>query len=159
MSEEKIKLTAIIKVDIRNPFSNLVFNPALGSLYDSVLFGQEDFTKESILRMFRNIIHGKSMQVAISSNEIKVMHSLQGLFISKATIDELEIIAEISSDFEFSFDTKIEDRLKKTIPTTLATLKLPRTQIVSIFPTKDFTERLTYLLSFNLSGGAALVAY
>lgn len=31
MSEENIQLTAIIRADIRNPFSNIVFSPGVGA--------------------------------------------------------------------------------------------------------------------------------
>lgn len=160
MSDENIKLTTIIKPDIRNPFSKLVFKRmGLATQYDPIAYSENQYTKESIVRMFRNITHSQFMHLSISSKEIQLMHTLQGLFTSQATIDELEIIAETPSEFELRVDTSMENQIKQAASTqTLATLKLPRTQIIRNLPVTDFGGSLSYLVTFQLSGGSALVA-
>lgn len=159
MSEEKIELTAIIKPDIRNPFHKLIFNAVLGTQFDQFSWDGKSFTKESILRMFQNITRVKFINFGISSTKIPVMHSIQELFVSKATIDELEIIAESSSEIEVKYVTPINYQIKQAENKTLASLKLPKTKIVRIVPVKDFGGQLIYQVDFSLSQGSSLVVY
>lgn len=45
MSEENIKITVIIKGDIRNPLSKLVFRDCLGADYDRTLYSERAFQR------------------------------------------------------------------------------------------------------------------
>lgn len=159
MSEENIKLTAIIRVDIRNPFSKLVASSVtLGSEYGKTLYPEEDFTKDSLLGMFRKIKVGRFMRLGIFAYETTVIHSLQELSNSKAKIDEIEILAQ---DVQSKRIEDFKDLYNPTgkIITTVGTLKLPRTQIKKMVPWKDASGDLIYYLEFNLSGGSSMVSY
>lgn len=112
-----------------------------------------------MLRMFRNISHSKLIDISISSEEVKEVHSLQKLFSSEATIDEIELIAEIIPESKLRFDVSIEKQLSQRTNPLLATLKIPRIKIDQIFPAKSVEGHLTYHLSLNLRGGSSLVSY
>jgi len=159
MSEEKIELTAIIKPNIRNPFQKLVFNAVLGTQFDQFSWDGNSFTKESIIRMFQNITRVKFINFGISSKNTQVMHSIQELFVSKAAIDEIEIIAKSSSETEVTYVAPINYQIKQADNTTLASLKLPGTKIVRIVPIKDFEGQLIYQVDFSLNRGASLEVY
>lgn len=159
MSEENIKLTAIIRRDIRNPVSNLVFSPTLGAEYDRYIFPSNEFTKDSVMRTLRNITHSKFVKMGIGSDEINLVHTLQRFFVYQEKIDEIEIIAETVANSGIRFDIPFEKQISQRSNPVLATLKLPKVKLERIIPTKDKSGTLVYYMQFDLSGGSSLISY
>jgi hypothetical protein len=152
MSEENTELTAVIKSDIRNLVNKLVFwTNFMGS-------DPAKRTKEITLRAFRKISQAGTLILILSAPETHVVHSMQELFVQEKEINEIEIIAESSSDYEFAISTT-NFQIKKPATTTVATLKLPRVKIFSITPTKGEENHLLYLVTFKYGVGSSLVSY
>lgn len=151
MSEKSIDLTAVIRLDVRNPFSKLVFwTNFMGS-------DPAKRTKESTLRAFRNISSVSVVTLIISAREILAVHSMQELFVSQKEIYEIELIAQSSSEYEVDL-SPTNFQIKKPATTTVATLKLPRAKIFSIYPDKS-EDHLLYIVTFKLSGVSSIVSY
>ncbi len=150
MSEENIELIAVIKPDIRNPFDKLVF-------WTNFMGSKANHTKESILRAFRNISRAGTLTLIISAGEINAVHSMQEIFVRETEINEIELIAESNSDYEFVI-SPTNYQIKKPATTTVATLKLPKAKIFSIRPRKS-EDQLLYLITFDLSGGSSMFSY
>lgn len=151
MSENNINIRAVITNDIRNPFDKLLFwTNFMGS-------DPAKRTKETTLRAFRNISQAKLLILIVSAQETHVVHSLQELFIREKEIDELELIAESHSEYEFAV-SPTNFQIKNPGTTTVATLKLPGVKIFSITPNKA-EDQLIYVVTFKYGVGSSLVSY
>ena len=154
MALEKLKLTMVLWLDPRNPFSKIVFSPTrIGAEYDYMAWAVNVLTKESMVRTFRNIKNSKFMWITVDSDEKQLVFSLQELMRAKVKIHEMEIIYEIKTT-----PLKLSEwKPKNSTFNPVATLTLPQVKIGSIFLGEDRNH--DFQVRFDLSGGSALVTY
>lgn len=148
MSADYIFVKAVIRGDIRNPFSNLVFYPE--GLRGQTRLKDRVVTKDAIQSVFRSMTD--ALRLDITANEVRVIHLLQELNITRKPL-ELELSAQRKLG-------SVPWWLKTNQPDTvlLAALKIPRATVSAIVPA-DGQNGINYQVYLSANGGSSLVTY
>lgn len=154
-------ITAVVQMDVRNPFDKLVFQP-FGVSFSPANVKQSYLLSNSlILDDFKKINNTGMLTVLVWGEDTDEVHKLQALMLNGKKVHEIELLANQISvkenvnfnigpiDFGFQLTRFLEDRG----PSLFATQKLSDAKLLSVIPvTNPKNNQRLYQVNFDGSG-------